>query len=133
MKSNSDYASLEMDMSLFGGIAKPMTQWGPKEIKDRHTSIRGFNYFINKGSAMPERALLAAIVYRALVDLQSASHFERSDYNPRRHRREAQAFFLSDDIKSSGSTYTFIEICIYLDLDPKRIRTELRKKGLLES
>lgn len=82
---------------------------------------------------MPEKALLAAIVYRALVDLQSQSLFERSDYKPRRFKVEAVKFFLSDEpVSPEPKCYTFIEICTYLNLDPQAIRDCLRSKGLLD-
>lgn len=123
----------EMDMGLVSGISKPMTRWGIREIKSVNKKVRGFGQFTNNvGLAAAERAFLAAIIYRALMDLQSASQFERSDCHPKIYRRDAIRWFLSNEIKGDEGSYTFAEICIYLDLDPKSIRTALRSKGLLE-
>lgn len=60
--------------------------------------------------AIPERRLLGAILQRAFVDAIS------STASP--DRREARGWLISD----STHPFSFLWICLILDLDPARIR-----------
>jgi hypothetical protein len=69
----------------------------------------------------PEKALMRAVLERALVDLADPK-FTDSLRAKARIRREAEAWFLSDD---TTWPYSFINLCGALNLDTGALRTAL--------
>jgi hypothetical protein len=115
---------LAMDLDLVGGISRSLKD-------DFRIKGRGFNYLNNnKATVLPEKVLMAAVFYRALIDLESAELSGSYGEDPKRNRSEAINWFYSNRPKQPNY-YTFIDICVTLDLDPGSIRRHLIKKQLL--
>jgi len=120
---NEHLPDIQMDMGVWGGVVE-------REHVGRGHG-RGLSYLNNnKASVLPERVLMAAVLYRALVDLESGSLVGSCGESPTKNRNQAINWFYSNKPKQKDY-YTFIDICITLDLNPGAIRKQLIKKKLL--
>lgn len=71
---------------------------------------------------IPERTLLAAILWRAVWDLKASEpHVARG----------ARAFFALDPKPKADPRFTYFEICEALDLDPNVLLRILKDLGLI--